>query len=96
MGIVFEWDSQKSRLNFKKHKVSFEEASTVFGDPLSFTINDPIHSQNEERFVTLGLSKKNRLVVVVHLDYDNRIRMISARLATIHERVSYEEGKEDF
>jgi uncharacterized DUF497 family protein len=95
MGLTFEWDPDKARKNQKKHDVSFEEAATVFGDPLSLTIEDPLHSIEEERFVTLGLSYRHRLLVVVHTEREDNIRIISARLAARHERKVYEEGHQE-
>ncbi len=93
MGIVFDWDSRKAKSNHAKHGVSFEEASTVFGDSLSLTIADPAHSRlAEERFVTIGSSYLGRLLVVVHRDEDEYIRIISARKPTRRERKDYEEG----
>jgi uncharacterized DUF497 family protein len=92
MGLNFEWDDDKAKANKKKHKVSFEEASTVFGDPLSRTIFDPLHSDEEDRFIILGESNRRRLLVVVFTDRDDRIRVISARIATRRERQDYEEG----
>ena len=93
MGILFDWDSRKAKSNQSKHGVSFEEASTVFGDPLSLTIADPAHSRlAEERSVTIGSSYLGRLLVVVHRDDDENIRIISARRATRRERKDYEEG----
>jgi uncharacterized DUF497 family protein len=92
MGLEFEWDDDKAKSNRKKHGVSFEEASTVFGDPLSRTIHDPVHSGEEDRFVTLGESERGRVLVVVFTDRDDRIRIISARVATKRERNDYEEG----
>ncbi len=91
--MKFEWDGRKARHNLKKHKVSFEEAATVFGDPLSLTIEDPLHSESEERFVIIGESNQKRLLVVVHTERGDTIRMISARSATAHEKSDYEEGK---
>jgi uncharacterized DUF497 family protein len=90
MPLLFEWDSAKARSNFLKHGVSFEEASTVFGDPRSLTIDDPSHSQNEPRFVTLGLSLLNHVLVVVHTERHGKIRLISARLASRKERKFHE------
>ena len=87
----FDWDLAKAQANFEKHGVSFEEASTAFGDPLSLTIADPDHSEDEERFVLLGLTFQGRLVVVVHTDEPEATRLISARLATPRERRSYEQ-----
>jgi uncharacterized protein len=94
MGLVFEWDRRKAERNLKQHGVSFEEAATVFGDRLSLTIEDPLHSDLEERFVTIGGSIRGRLLVVVHTDLGDTIRIISARLATHRERKAYEEGSE--
>jgi|SRR5687767_12137619 len=68
MGLLFEWDEEKAQLNVTKHGVSFEEAATVLGDPLSLTIEDPIHSVTEERFLTLGQSSQGRLLVVAHTE----------------------------
>jgi len=94
MALLFEWDPGKARRNFRMHGVSFDEASTAFRDPLSKTIDDPLHSEDEERFVLLGLSHRNRLLVVVHTERGDRIRLISARLASHTERGRYEESKE--
>lgn len=91
MKITIEWDPEKARTNRRKHNVTFEEAATVFTDPLSATIPDPLHSEMEERFVIIGQSIQQRLLVVVHTDQEDKIRIISARLAMIHERKTYEE-----
>lgn len=89
----FEWDQGKQRLNENKHGVSFAEASTVFGDPLAFTISDPDHSVHERRFLNVGWSVIGRLLVVSYIDRaDGRIRIISAREATHRERKNYESG----
>ncbi|MBI4676793.1 MAG: BrnT family toxin [Elusimicrobia bacterium] len=89
----FEWDPNKAKANIKKHGISFEEATTVFGDPLSITIYDPAYSNGEDRFVTMGMSAMGQLVVVVHSDRANGIRIISARRATGAEgRKYYEKG----
>jgi uncharacterized protein len=94
MGLRFEWDAEKARINLKKHGVSFDEASTAFGDPLALTMPDPLHSDGEERLVLLGQTLHQRLlVVVVHTERGNRIRLISAREATRKERVYYEENE---
>lgn len=93
MGLLFEWDPKKARLNIKTHVVSFDEASTAFRDPLSQTIDDPLHSSDEERFVLIGRSISGRLLVIVHTDRGERIRIISARLATKKERLRYEENE---
>jgi len=84
----------KAKSNLQKHGVSFEEAATIFFDPLSLTIPDPLHSHGENRFVTTGLSNQQRQVVAVHSEGDDRIRIISARLATARERKKYESGIE--
>jgi len=89
--VTVEWDPVKARTNLKKHRVSFEEAATVFHDPLSATIPDPLHSETEERFVIIGQSIQQRLLIVVHIDRGDRIRIISARVANAHERKTYEE-----
>jgi uncharacterized DUF497 family protein len=94
MRVTVEWDSTKARRNLKKHGVSFEEAATVFTDPLSSTIEDPLHSEDEDRFVIIGQSIRGRILVVVHADRGDKIRIISARVATAHEREQYEEGIE--
>jgi hypothetical protein len=91
--LIFEWDPQKAKSNLKKHGVSFEEASTAFQDILSLTIDDPLHSIDEERVVLIGMSNKNRLLVVVHTEREDNIRIISARKATKEERESYESNE---
>ncbi|MEN8262298.1 MAG: BrnT family toxin [Nitrospirota bacterium] len=94
MALIFEWDKRKAKSNLSKHKVSFEEASTVFGDPLTLTIEDPLHSpRDEERFVTIGSSYHGKILVVVHCDRRDKIRIISARPAIRKERKAYEAGK---
>ncbi len=85
----FEWDSEKAKKNLAKHKVSFEEASTVFRDPLFITVVDDEHSLDEERYITLGLSNRGRLVMVAHTDRTETIRIISARPATKQEEEFY-------
>ena len=87
----FQWDPVKAAANLFKHDVSFEEAATVFRDPLSATALDPDHSRDEERFVTFGVSTSGRLLVVAHADRDDTIRIINARPATPGERRAYEE-----
>jgi uncharacterized DUF497 family protein len=91
MGLTFEWDEKKAVANLKKHGVSFLEATTAFGDPLSITIPDAVHSKYEERFILIGQSKMGRLLVVAHCDKINKIRIISAREAIRRERETYEE-----
>jgi uncharacterized protein len=88
--MIFEWDEAKAATNQRKHKVSFEEASTVFADDFALTGRDPDHSVEEHRFITFGLSDKNRLLVVSHTDRGSKIRIISARPATRSERKLYE------
>ena len=86
----FEWDSQKAASNFKKHRVSFDEAVTVFYDPLAATFGDPDHSDDEARFVTVGYSARGRLLVVGHAERRGATRLITARGATAHERKRHE------
>jgi len=88
----FQWDPTKARKNLDKHGVSFDEAASVFHDPLAATGADPDHSEGEERMVTFGLSSAGRLLVVAHTERGDAIRIISARVATQHERRIYEEG----
>jgi hypothetical protein len=88
--MKFEWDPKKAEANLAKHRVSFEDASTVFGDPLAGTIPDPLRSAEEARFITVGHSDSGSLVVVVHAERGERARIISARLATPVERRRYE------
>lgn len=90
--LSFEWDTNKARQNQKNHDVSFDEASTVFGDTLSLSIYDPLHSESEDRYIIIGNSHNNRLLVVVHTERGDKIRIISARQATKHERKQYEEN----
>jgi len=92
MPLGFEWDANKAKTNLAKHGVSFEEAATVFGDPLSLTIPDPAHSQVEDRFVIIGQSHRQKLLVVVHTERGDNIRVISARHANQRERKAYEEA----
>jgi len=88
--VRFEWDSEKAASNLAKRGVSFEEASSVFGDPLATTIADPDHSAGEERFLTTGLSTQQRVLIVWHTDREDVIRIIGAREATRRERRIYE------
>ncbi|MDP2278746.1 MAG: BrnT family toxin [Nitrospirota bacterium] len=90
--MEFEWDPKKSAANERKHGITFQEASTVFGDRLAMTFADPDHSKNEERYLTFGLSKQSRLLVVSHTDRGEKTRIISARLMDRKERRIYEEG----
>jgi hypothetical protein len=91
LSLKFEWDHKKSKLNFEKHGVSFEEASTILGDPLSLTVYDEVHSDSEDRYITIGQSCHNKIIVVVHADRINNLRIISARLATSNEKKQYRE-----
>ena len=89
--LTFEWDANKARANLAKHAVSFQEATTVFGDSVSITIPDPAHSQAESRFIILGRSHSGRILVVVHTERGDNVRIISARPASRRERKQYEE-----
>lgn len=94
MELIFEWDASKAQTNLKKHRVSFEEAKTVFNDPLLLTYPDEIHSKTEERLISIGYSSQRRLLLVVHTERDEEnellIRIISCRRATASERRTYE------
>ena len=90
--LLFEWDPKKAKENLEIHGISFDEASTAFGDTLSLAIYDPLHSDEEDRFVLIGNSYRNRLLVVVHTERTDRVRLISARKATKKERKQYEEN----
>lgn len=90
--MEFEWDPKKAAANIRKHNVTFQEAATIFGDPLAITFEDPDHSTNEKRYITFGLSLQKRLFVVSHVEQVNRTRIISARLMDRKERRIYEEG----
>lgn len=88
----FEWDDQKAASNLLKHRVSFDEAVSVFGDALALTFADTDHTDVEDRSRTYGISNKARLLVVIHADRRNDIRIISARKATRYEKSIYENG----
>lgn len=90
--LTFEWDEKKARANLAKHRISFENAATVFGDPNAITIYDDSHSTNEHRYATMGYTIQGSLIVVTHTDRGNRIRIISARKTTAREKRNYEEG----
>ncbi len=92
MALHFEWDERKARSNLAKHGVSFADAATVFGDARSLTIPDPAHSHVEERAIVLGQSRQRKLLVVVHTERGDHIRLIIARPASRHERKTYEEA----
>jgi len=89
--MQFEWDREKAKKNLMKHKVSFDEAVTVFYDPLSATFDDPDHSDDEQRLITVGYSSHRRLLIVAHTERGKTIRIISARSATAHERKRHED-----
>ncbi len=88
----FEWDENKAKANLQAHKVSFEEAKTVFDDPLAITIPDPLHSIGEYRYTDIGRSSTGRILVVVYTERGSNIRIISSRSSTKSERRKYEEG----
>jgi uncharacterized DUF497 family protein len=92
MGLKFEWDEAKASSNIKKHGVSFEEAATVFGDPLAAIFDDPVHSREEHREVLIGHSNRNRLLIICFTERGEAIRIISARRATKREHKEYEEN----
>jgi len=91
--LTFEWDKRKELANIRKHGVSFHEASTVFLDPLSMTFYDPDHAEDEDRYITLGMTKNGRLLFVSHAERGDRVRIISAREASKLERNGYEENR---
>jgi uncharacterized protein len=91
MDFRFTWDLAKAAINLRKHRVSFPEAVTAFADPRSISVPDPDHSVGEERWLLIGQSERRRLIVVVHTERGDLIRLISARLATRSERKTYEE-----
>lgn len=93
MGYIFEWDPVKAETNVRKHGVTFDEASTIFGDPLNLLMEDPDHSHDEERYLLLGMSNRRRLLVVAFAERPPRTRLISARRATRQERRRYEEER---
>ena len=90
--LLFEWDTEKAITNKKIHGITFDEASTAFNDTLSLTIYDPLHSEKENRFILIGNSHKDRLLVIVHTERSDKIRIISARKAKKKERQYYEEN----
>ena len=93
LAMEFEWDVAKAESNFEKHGVSFVEAMTVFADPLEVTIPDPDHSESEFRFLSMGRTGPDRLLVVAYTEREGRVRLISAREATPRERRNYESGQ---
>lgn len=97
MRLLFEWNANKARENFRKHNITFEEAKTVFNDPMMATYPDKEHSQTEERFISIGMSVKDKILLVVHTEQKETeefllIRIISSRRATKLERKAYEEN----
>ena len=99
MTAVFEWDENKARTNLKKHKVSFDEACTIFADPRLLTFVDGLHSGKEERFISIGLSERQRVLLTVYIESEEKnetivIRIISCRKATRTEKERYEKENE--
>ena len=92
--MTYEWDPDKAAANVRKHRVSFEEAASVFLDPAALTFPDPDHSEDEDRAITVGRSTRERVLFVAHTERDDRIRIISTRPATQREQRQYEEGIE--
>lgn len=92
MGYIFEWDARKAASNLRKHGIGFDEASTVFGDPLGLLMPDPDHSVEETRFILLGMSTRRKLLVVAFVERPPVTRLISARRSTRKERKIYEEN----
>lgn len=90
--MIYEWDPEKADRNMREHGVAFEEAATVFLDPLAMTYPDPDHSDEKDREITIGYSRRQRLLFVSHVQRRNRTRIISAREATRRERKQHEEG----
>jgi uncharacterized protein len=90
--MEFEWDEEKAAANLTKHKVSFDEAKTIFNDPLYVDFYDPDHSVDEHRYIIIGESQQRRLLIVLYTERDDIIRLISAREVTRSERELYEEG----
>ena len=90
--MIYEWDPRKAKSNLRKHRVSFEEAASVFLDPLAVTYPDPDHSGDEFREITVGHSARGRVVFLSHTPRGDRIRIIGARKANSKERKQYEEG----
>ncbi len=90
--MTYEWDAEKARVNRRKHRISFEDAATVFLDPLALTFSDPDHSSDEVREITIGRTTQQQIVFISHCPRGDRVRIISARKATRGERKQYEEG----
>ena len=92
MKLIFEWDEVKAKENLKKHKVFFDEGKTVFNDPFLLTYPDVDNPETEERYINIGVSAKDRILVLIHTERQGKIRIISCRKATVLERRHYEEG----
>jgi uncharacterized DUF497 family protein len=90
--IKVVWSEKKNRQNISKHKIDFDEAKTIFDDPMQISMSDPDHSFDELRFITIGISEQNRLLIIAHTFSDDKIRIITARKPTRRERKNYEEG----
>jgi hypothetical protein len=90
--VIYEWDAEKAKGNLRKHRISFEDAATVFLDPLALTFPDPDHSSGEDREITIGRSSRQQVIFVSHCERGDRVRIISARKATRGEHRQYEEG----
>lgn len=93
MGQNLEWDEEKASANLKKHRASFDEAASIFDDPIAITFPDPRHSESEERYLSIGTSFKGRILIVAHTGRENKIRVINCRRATASERRLYEENQ---
>lgn len=93
MKTRFEWNKEKATSNLKKHNVDFKEASSIFRDPLFITALDKEHSRYEERYITIGLSNKKQLLIVAHVEGENKTRIISARKVTKNEKRFYQEAE---
>ena len=91
MGVHVEWNEEKARSNVAKHGITFTEAATIFLDSFLMTFPDDLHSDIEERFVSIGRSERHRILLVVHTDRGTALRIISARKATAKERITYEQ-----
>lgn len=91
MKLTFEWDEAKAASNLKKHNISFDEGKTIFNDPMLLTFEDMEHSEDEKRFINIGISGEGRVLVLIHTERYGRIRIISCRKATGSERKRYEE-----
>ncbi len=92
MKLTFEWDESKARINLRKHRVGFDEGKTIFNDPFLLTFSDMANSVDEERDISIGLSDRDRILVLIHTERQGTIRIISCRKATTRERRYYEEG----